>query len=471
MFSFIRRHIRGLQDRIRPEEGIALPVAVALLFIITTLSAAALAAATTANGQAGKDRSAKRAIAAADAGTDTATYRLNKLKPSDSQCVVVTDASTRRLGLEDTVDGYWCREQTEDLGDGASYRYKITRAESVTSNGQSILQRTIVSIGTVNGVQRRTLTRVASLTGRSLLGDYAVISDEDMRMPNTTRIDGNTGTNGNIDFYSPNAKICGDVTYGKGKRAYSGGSPSMPPPPNNGCTGESHSAYEAVNPFVLTPIAAPCSPAPASCADNARLNPGGGDPRTSINSWDPNTRVLKLGNFNQLTLTGNTYVFCYLEITNTAQLIIGARASSSPLRIYIDSPENCPGVPNAGSVTLANNALITNSNTDPNTFQLFVVGSPDTSRPTTVGLNNSFLPEISMVIYAPRSTVSIQNAVKINGGIAAKKVVMENSSRVTYSNLIKNLSLDGLDPLFQRQSWNECTPVAPPNNPLGGCSS
>ena len=52
-----------------------------MLMIVFLLAAAAGTAAISASGQSNHDRGTKLAVAAADAGLDTAIYRLNKLKP------------------------------------------------------------------------------------------------------------------------------------------------------------------------------------------------------------------------------------------------------------------------------------------------------------------------------------------------------------------------------------------------------
>src|ERR1044071_5456156 len=106
--------------RASSEQGIALPVAVMLLFIILSLATAIAAQGIGAQNQSRRDRSVKRAVDSADAGIATATYRLNKLTPSELLCVVV---GATGLTLEPVQSDGWCQAQTEDLGDGASYSY------------------------------------------------------------------------------------------------------------------------------------------------------------------------------------------------------------------------------------------------------------------------------------------------------------------------------------------------------------
>jgi len=84
--------------------------------------------------------------------------------------------------------------------------------------------------------------------------------------------------------------------------------------------------------------------------------------------------VLRLSGSSTLTLTGNVYSLCHLKLENNAQLIIGARDPTVPLKIYIDAPENCPGVVNGGSVWLEHDSTIVNVNSDPTTLQLYPIG-------------------------------------------------------------------------------------------------
>jgi hypothetical protein len=114
------------------ERGIALPAALMLLLIIALLATVAGGAAVSAIGQSGDDRGTKQAVAAVDAGLETAIYRLNKLTPSALLCVVV---GATGLTLEPVQSDGWCRAQTESLGNGASYSYRISAALTITLNG------------------------------------------------------------------------------------------------------------------------------------------------------------------------------------------------------------------------------------------------------------------------------------------------------------------------------------------------
>jgi Tfp pilus assembly protein PilX len=446
----IRKGLRSrISHQLRSESGIALPAAVIMLFVITSLAAAIASGAVTASNQSNRDRNVKFAVAAADAGIEAATYRINKLVPGQTQCVI---ESAGNLTLTAVSGDGWCPAQTEDLGDGASYSYRVSPAAQVTVSGERLLQRKIVSTGAVRGVTRRASTVVGSSTGRALFSGYAVISLNDINMPNTTLIDGNAGTNGNVGL-TQSAVVCGSITYGRGKQFTTANQAHQ-------CT--NFLLQEGPQPLVLNPVDQPLA------TDNSRF--GTLDPWTNPSKidWNPTTRVLKIGQSGTLTLTGNVYKFCYLEVSNTGQLIVASRDNSRPpLTIYMDTPENCPGVANAGSINFANNTAITNNNTDPTKLQLYVAGSPSVA--TFVYFNNSFSSGLPLTLYAPQSTVMLQNGTFIIGAVAAKQVSLQNSSHILWDNRVNNITIDSVQPLYRRQSYVECTPTPTGSEPDSGC--
>jgi Tfp pilus assembly protein PilX len=432
--------------------GIALPVALMLLFIIASVAAALMASAIAATSQSRHDRGVKQAVAAADAGLDAANYRINKLTPGSLGCVV--RGATSQLVIEPVQPDGWCRAQTEDLGGGASFSYRVRAAVNAPVNGQQLVQRTIVSTGTVNGVSRRVSAVVGSATGASLFGDYAVISLEDLPLWNSARIEGNVGSNGNIKLTN-SAEICGNATPGPGKLLTTSNSAHL-------CAG--FISTPATAPFVLNPI----DQGNAATVNNNALI-GGQDVLTKPAGvlWDPATRSLTLRIGATLTLTGNVYSFCSLELDNNSELIIAPRDPAVPVKIYIDSPENCPGVSNAGSVRFRNGGGIVNMNADPTTVHLYLGGSATTA--TNVSYDNNFQTAVNMLIYAPESTVTFSNHTHIVGAVAAKSVVLQNNTEIKSHERVGGISVDGLKPLFQRQSWTECTVTNSGPTPDAGC--
>ena len=73
--------------RLTDERGVALPVALAVLFTVAGLATVAARAAIVSNNQSFRDNNAKRAVQGANAGLQAAVYQTNLLQPSATQCV------------------------------------------------------------------------------------------------------------------------------------------------------------------------------------------------------------------------------------------------------------------------------------------------------------------------------------------------------------------------------------------------
>jgi hypothetical protein len=416
---------------LRSEQGIALPAAVMMLFIVSTLMVVVASQAITSDSQSRRDRGVKRGVAAADAGVDAGLYRLNKLKPLPNQCVTINQG-TGDLQVQGAGSNGWCPAQTESLGDGASYSYEMSTAKNVTVNGQALYQRRLVSTGVVNGVKRRVMTVIGASTGKPLVGDYALLSLSDVNLGQATRVQGNLGTNGNVSL-SQAAEVCGNITYGIGK-TYSEFNTA------HQCPGYTRKA--ATQPFVLSSVQLPKQ------NNNGSINNPG---------WNSTTRVLSMSD-GTLTLTGDNYVFCKLELTNTAQLVIGLRApGAQPLRIYIDAPENCTDAsnPDPVRVSLRNSASISNLNQDPMALTMYSLGST-TGRTTKLEFSQSVSTQLPMIVYAPRSIVELANTSSILGAVAAKDVRILPNASIVYDPRVALLTLDDVLPQYFRQSWVEC---------------
>src|SRR5215210_2286654 len=116
---------RNRNLRITDEQGIALPLALAVLAVIGVLGLAAAAAGVTTSHQSFRDRSAKRAFQAAAAGVQTATYRTTLLQPGSQECVI-KDPSTGDLAVGPVQADGWCAPQVESLDDGATYTQQVS---------------------------------------------------------------------------------------------------------------------------------------------------------------------------------------------------------------------------------------------------------------------------------------------------------------------------------------------------------
>ena len=412
----------------------------------------------TTSHQSFRDRNAKRAFQAAAAGVQTANYRITLLQPGLQQCVI-KDPSTGDLSVGPVQADGWCAPQTENLDDGAAYSQQVSAGTLVVANGQQLMQREIVSTGLVNGVKRRVdVTTSAATTAPLFPGGYAAVSLASVSYGSTVTINGNLGSNGDIDL-SNQATVCGNATPGPGDQVTTA---------NQGHVCAGYSTQPATQPFTLDPVDQGSAPTQNSNAriTSAIAGTGGGDSCTTCGKvgWDPNTRMLSLTNNATLTLGGNTYSLCRLALKNSAQLKVAVNAT---VRIYIDSPEHCGGTAGMGSVLLENSSGILNLNSDPTTLQLYMVGSPSIA--TTLDLSNSFSSTMLMSIYAPYSTVDLANSVNITGAIAAMSVPIQNSSSVTYDSRVGSITGGGIPVYRSTRKWIECTSM-PTSTPVdSGC--
>ena len=140
MPAFVQTSPRSLSARLRSESGIALPAAIVLLFVVMTLADAAVAAASSGNDQSRRDRSVKRALAAADAGLQAALYRYNKVRTRPTSASPWVRAAP--LAVTDPLGTAGVHPQSEELGDGEPATHIARQSgTSVVQNGQNLFQR------------------------------------------------------------------------------------------------------------------------------------------------------------------------------------------------------------------------------------------------------------------------------------------------------------------------------------------
>lgn len=189
--------------RLGGEGGFAVPLAMSILAMTALLVLAVVAFATHSTDRANRDRQAARAQQAADAGLDAALYRMNKALvasqvegvlgvPADvlatAECV---DVSVGSLSLVESSGG-WCpassgSEQIDGPGtEGdpwapASFSYAtstgINLGTDPNDSGAYLVEREIVSTGTVDDVDKRVIgtVRVKLGVGGNLLAVFEQI--------------------------------------------------------------------------------------------------------------------------------------------------------------------------------------------------------------------------------------------------------------------------------------------------------
>ena len=467
-----RRLRPRLRLRLCDERGIALPVALAALLILSLLGTAAVLAATEAGNATGRDANTKSALEAADAGLRVAAYRLNQLRPDDTHCptVPVTPTGSGNLCASPGVEG---------IGNGASYRYWISGAmtggtcagSAVDSTQTSIGQRCITAIGTANAISVRTQERAVAYNSSpvfptAIYGTKSVTISNNATLSGTAQNPSLVGTNGTL-----NAGASGGGTttidgyeVGPGATINIGSNTVnlMPPSP-------SLPAYRA------TPWP-PLSTVPfgntATVNDDARICTL--DPCTGGVTFDPLTRVLNMSNNSSLTLGGGVYNFCGFTASNNAHITIGATVQT---QIYIDSPARVlsDGVTHAcangaaGNFTLSNNDSLDNPSGSALNVQIYVYGNPALPGSNVVSLFNNSNSYISL--DAPFSTINVSpsNNTTYTGAIAGYDVTIGNASHFSYQPSTNTLQIGSLG-LYYRAYWKQC-PSTPtdPADPTSGC--
>jgi hypothetical protein len=428
---------------LRREEGVALPVAVLVLMLVLGMSSIVLVQAQRTGDSANRDRGVKSAVQAADAGLELAMFRLRKVATSLDPCA--------GAGVPLVQGGeLWCPQVSEDLGDGAVYRYQVSAPDAVG-------RRTIVSTGTVGGQTRRVAV-TTERTSTPLVFGYGVSSDDTITLNSSSEIGDararppivtNTRSNGDIVMNS-SSSICGNAIPGPGRRVVGRGVD---------CDGITTPAAER---FVFEVV----DNAEAwALNDNDRICDASGDPCRNVAPalWDNATRRLEMFSAGSLTLRGNAYAFCSMRLDSSSEIIFDPIDPSKPVRIYIGSPAQCPGQPDP--------VLQFNSSADLRApegvvvpVQIFV---PESTTPTRVEFNSAFRAETPVALYAPGSDIELNSSSDYWGVIAGERITMNSSTNVFYDSSVdvNPVSSD----LTRGKTYRECSPQPGAGSPASGC--
>ncbi len=414
------------------EHGMALPTALFAMIASMGLASAAILSSVDAQQGTARDRDAKSAIAAADAGAGVALLRLNRFQGSLSEARPCIGPG----GEEQTPSSGWCpATATESVGD-ASFQYMV----SVFQKGGDL---TVIAVGTSGDVSRRIEVGLLSRGGENVFADERVIGEDNITLEGTPDIRTNIGTNGDIES-DGSGTICGDIRHGVGKTA-----------PDPDCDGEVAEGNRSL-PEVTAPEGI------ATSNSNCRLgatceNPTEVDTytkhRTSTTPWDPVTRTITITSNARLTMGGQDYFVCRLYVDN-GELIM---AEGSNVRIFFDTPENC-GI-SAGETRLRvggnGNVVSTGYNPSAGNFDVpgfYLLGSA--AIPTTVELGGGSGTN-ELTLYGPYVDIDIGGSATWIGMIAGKSVRLHGTPTVE--------SDPGMDPpaiffsgLWERSHFVEC---------------
>jgi Tfp pilus assembly protein PilX len=466
--------------RFRSQEGVALPVATAMMLVISLFVVAFFTTALRLNDTSVDDRASKRALAAAEAGLGMAMYRLNRIGTNEpTQCL--TNAWVAPGG--DACPGFM-----ETVGNEASYTYYVTpemdrlpaaQRTCVVLPGQTLAgtDRCITAIGRASGVQRRVQVRVSRVTGATSYKSIGLMSKSLMYAGNSSEIRSDVGVNGVAHFGNSAQTFETPVVYGTLLRA-----PGSTYEQSGSSQNIAGGQQPVSTPFVFDPIDFEAAEVAAQ-ATNLKTVPPWIAPSGS--TYDPVTKHFTVT--TTATLPAGTYYFCRFYMDNSAKLLF---STSQATQIYVDSPSRpgslCTGQPDPSGTFWLRNSNEFNKGGREELVEVFVHGTslnanraapfwctPAGDPPTTdrcesdVLLNNS--SGFEGMIRAPDTTVELNNSGVFTGAIAADKIRFNNSVKFELTAAVKD-SAPQTSAGVRRGSWIECAPSAStPGDPESGC--
>jgi Tfp pilus assembly protein PilX len=465
---------------VRSQDGVALPVASAMMLVISLLVVAFFGVALQLNDTSNEDRRTKRALAAAEAGLQMAVYQLGQLDELSTPTKEVKNASCMTNVWVTLPSSGECPGHPGDLGNGASYTYYVTPvlatgADCVLRPGEVVdpADRCITSIGTVGGVQRRLQVRATMLTGAASFKSIGLMSKSLMYAGNSSEIRSDVGVNGVAHFGNSAKTFATSVSDGAVLR----------PPGSSYETSGSSQVIAGGQQSVSTPFVFP--PIKFEEAELAALNLQAGWLQPSDTTYSATTKQFRVT--GTASLPAGTYYFCRFSMANGAKLTF---SNSQATHIYVDSPSRsgsqCTGQADPAGTFWTENSNEFNKDGREELVDVFVHGTsqngirswpsfctPAGDPPTTdrcesdVLLNNSSWFEGS--IYAPDTTVEINNSGNFIGAIAGDEIRFNNSIKFELTAAMKD-SAPEISGGVERGSWIECEPTATVSgDPESGC--
>jgi Tfp pilus assembly protein PilX len=467
----------------KAQDGVALPVAVGMLMVLSILVVGFFTVAMHANTVSISDRSSKRALAAAEAGLQTALYRLHQLSRTPDPIAPTSCLTTLWVGLQ--PDGQ-CPGRTETLGNGATFSYWVTPEGGATGcvempgRTSTARDRCITSVGTVAGVTRRVQTRVASQPTIYPYNQVGLIGKSLVQAYNSAKLISDVGSNERVVFYNsvdvesnPSIDVDGRVML------LTGGTYQY----RNSVTVDG-GTQTVTTPFELT-LPESEFEAVETTNSNSTLSADLGS------AWDPGTRRIHIAS-GEKTIRPGTYHVCNVQLGNSVKLKF-SHTGGAPTKIYVDSPSRpgsdlCRGQADPAGTFTADNSVEVNKEVGEREelLEIKMWGTPynDTRamypwcepihQPNeTATCRSDFMLENSVNfyggIYAPNSSIQAHNSVKIWGAMAADKLLFFNSVDFTLTGEMKGRPPESSGSA-QRKAWVECQPERTvSNDPESGC--
>lgn len=465
----------------KSQEGVALPVAMSMMLVISLFVVAFFTTALQVNETSIEDRSTKRALAAAEAGLHMAMYRLNGIGSNQpAQCLTTTWVALPATGQ--------CPALTETVGNRASYTYYVTPEISqlpaaqrscilLPSQTLGNTDRCITVIGTSDGVQRRVQVRASTLTAATSYKTVGLMSKSLMHAGNSAELTSNVGVNG-IAHFGNSAKtfsnssigITGAILRAPGSTYQTSGSGQV----------IAGGQQTVTTPFEFPEIDFEVPEATATNIVSGLSRPG--------MTYTAATKQLRVTG-SSASLPAGTYYFCRFSMANGAKLTFSTTAAT---KIYIDSPSRsgslCTGQADpSGTFTLETSNEF-NKDGREDLVEVFVHGTssngltrtgysswcfPAGDPPHTDKCESDFVLGNSVhfegMVYAPNTTVEANNSVTWVGAVGADKIRFNNSVKFELTSAVKN-SAPTTSSGVRRGSWVECSPTpSVAADPESGC--
>jgi hypothetical protein len=457
----------GLRALARSEDGFSVPITLITIIIGLGLASAAIMASIAAQTGSVRDEQSKDALAAADAASQLAVYRQDKIVTTEAaKCVVVQAGALVPSGTLGT-DG-WCPEvdstAVDGLPTGTSFRYRV-QPWTVVGTTQTGIKRQlqIVAVGTSGDVSRRIDVTASAKTGQGIFaGDGAVGQD---RVDITGSADvGNTGNTTNVGtggdvVLSGSASLCGNAYHGVGHSVQTSGSAGQCPGYGSYDTQVNLPAVDPGDSWTNNSDSRICTLDPGPPGNQCSIT---GDTSKAV-SWDPNTRALSLKGNGTLSLGGTApYSLCSLDMSSGSKLIV---SNTAGVTIYFASPEQCRAIGNQMSLQnpalqlrMQGNPRLTSTGQDPAALKLLFVGSD--SIPSSIYMRgnpsaNSSDPN-TFTIYAPKTDVTLDGSATYTGAVAGKTLTVEGDATLLQKDSATNSDIPVVTS-FTRERYVECS--------------
>jgi type II secretory pathway pseudopilin PulG len=454
----MRNHNHHRRRRPASEAGFVLPTVVVVVLIVTLLAGTAITVAMQSSTSTTTDNNVKAALAAAESGLQVATYRINQLKPKETQCITSSESK----------EGPTCEGSSEPLGNGASFKYWTTKAlsagekcagETIVSKS-GIVQRCITSQGNVTGLESSTRLqiRIESAVGESLFSVRGILGLEEVLVNGSVKATAVVTSNLKIKGEGSAAFEKGFEICPEGKFIPAAGTERNKSGVTIGGVGGmlSNPPLEKTRSASECPIVANMPAVHPTAAENEDVRITTGEDPSTKEGWNnpewtgASLYELTLGSGAELTMKGSKYYFCNFVAKNDGKLKMAAGVKTE---IFIDSHENNSNCrigtskTPSGTFRIEGNAHLENPN-GAAALLIEVAGKG----PVTIANSGS----LKASIYAPEAEVILSGSGTLTGAIVGKKVHLEAGSFI-FSEEDEALTVGGAgNGAYSRKAWEQC---------------